>query len=118
MIDKNQEALKQQPLFKEENIEEQQRQSYNPVFQNPLNAVHEGGRDEDEDDEAALLEEMRDEVGEVVQKEAKPFKQEMKKNEASKQGVFNSFKARRKELDEEQKQKKEASKAKNRAAAR
>ena len=113
MIDKNQEALKQQPIFKEEKIEEQQRQSYNPVFQNPLNAMQEAGG-ADDDDEEALLEEMRDEVGEVVQKEAKPFKQEMKKNEASKQGVFNSFKARRKELDEEQKQKKEASKAKNR----
>ncbi len=115
MIDKNQEALKQQPIFKEEKIEEQQRQSYNPVFQNPLNAMQEAGGADDEDDEEALLEEMRDEVGEVVEKEAKPFKQEMKKNEASKQGVFNSFKARRKEMDEEQKQKKEASKAKNRS---
>ncbi|MCR5211003.1 MAG: hypothetical protein K6C41_00440 [Lachnospiraceae bacterium] len=115
MIDKNREALKQQPIFKEEKIEEQQRQSYNPVFQNPLNAMQEAGGADDEDDEEALLEEIRDEVGEVVEKEAKPFKQEMKKNEASKQGVFNSFKARRKEMDEEQKQKKEASKAKNRS---
>lgn len=113
MIDKNQEALKQQPLFKEEKLEEQQRLSYNPVFQNPLNAMQGAGEPEDEDDDqAALLEELRDEVGEVVQKEAKPLKQEMKRKEDSKQGVNAEFKARRKEIADSHKNKTKNTKSK------
>ena len=105
MIDKNKEALKQQPLFSEQKIEEKQNLYADPMFAQPQNVIREA--EEEDEDEKELEEEMRDTVGEVAQKEAKPFKQEMKRKEDSKQGIGAMFKARRKEIEEEKAKAKE-----------
>ncbi len=105
MIDKNKEALKQQPLFSEQKIEEKQNLYADPMFAQPQNVIREA--EEEDEDEKELEEEMRDQVGELVKKEAKPFKQEMKRKEDSKQGVGAMFKARRKEIEEEKAKAKE-----------
>ena len=108
MNDKNKEALKQQPLFKNEELEKKKNLYANPVFAQPLGVIQKG---EEEEDDTELEEEMRNQVGELVQKEAKPFKQEMEKKEDSKQGIGTMFKARKRELAIHSKRKKEADKA-------
>ena len=112
MIDKNKEALKQQPLFQEEKINEQKDLHMNPILAQPLNVIREADEELEEDND--YEDELRDQVAELAEEEAKPFKQEMEKKENSRQGIGAAFKARRKELSEEAKQAREADKARNR----
>ena len=57
MIDKNKEALKQQPLFSEQKIEEKQNLYADPMFAQPQNVIREA--DEEDEDEKELEEENR-----------------------------------------------------------